>query len=183
MGYKLSILVPYHEPHELMAEELERRLLVQSDLDKVELLILPNSGMRTKGEYRNELLLLAQGEYVAFVDADDRVAPDYIETLLKGIESKPDCISLRGEFTHDGGAPEIFEHSLKYTSWKTTNNTIKYERYPNHLNCIKAPIAKSIKFPHKNHGEDFQWSKDVYPLLKNEYYTDKILYYYDYITK
>jgi len=180
MGYKLSVLIPCHVDHE---EKMRKNLGYINDIPGIELRVKLNRGELTKGEYRNELLELAQGEYVAFVDADDRISPDYIETLLKGIETKPDCISLRGEITIDGGAPEIFEHSLKYSKWATTNNPIKYERMPNHLNCIRADIAKSVRFDHINHGEDHLWSKAIYPLLKNEYYTDKILYYYDYISK
>ena len=108
--------------------------------------------------------------------------PYYIETLLKAIEHSPDAVSLRGEITIDGGKPEIFEHSIKYSEWKTTDNKIKYERYTNHLNCIKSEIAKQIKYPEIRHGEDHQYSKALQAsgLVKNEYYTDKIMYYYNY---
>jgi glycosyltransferase involved in cell wall biosynthesis len=136
------------------------------------------------GEKRNALLKIANGEYVCFFDDDDEPSPNYIQTLLDAIETKPDCASLRGIMTTNGTNPEIFEHSLKYKAWRTTNNKIKYERYPNHLNCIKSQIAKQFKFPEINHGEDFQWSKAIHEsgILKTEYYIDDILYYYKFVT-
>ena len=136
------------------------------------------------GTKRNRLLEVSKGEYVCFFDDDDLPSKDYISTLLEAIETKPDCVSLRGIMTTNGSNPEIFEHSLKYKAWKTTKNKIKYERYPNHLNCIRADIAKQFKFPEVNHGEDYNWSKQLHEsgLLKNEYYTEKVLYYYKFVT-
>lgn len=136
------------------------------------------------GTKRNTLLQLASGKYLCFFDDDDKPSDDYIETILSAIESGPDCVSLRGIMTTNGENPEIFEHSLKYSAWKTTENTVKYERYPNHLNCIRASIAKQIPFPDKNYGEDFDWSTKLHEsgLLKTEYYTDKVLYHYKYLS-
>lgn len=176
MGYKLSVLIPCHGSH------YNKCVLIPTSKD-VQVIVLPNKGELTKGEYRNQLLDAAQGEYLSFVDADDRVSLDYIETLLTGISTGPDCISLRGEFIHNGTPSGLFEHSMKYSKWETTDGPITYLRMPNHLNCIKSSIAKQIRFPHINHGEDHEYSKLLLPLLKTEYYTDKILYHYDYWDK
>jgi glycosyltransferase involved in cell wall biosynthesis len=139
----------------------------------------------TIGEKRNRLLSDANGEYVAFIDDDDTVASDYVDTLLMALSTSPDCVSLRGVITWDGANPELFEHSIKYSAYATTTNPIKYERYPNHLNCIKASIAKQFKFPEINHGEDTDWATQIKEsgLLKKEVYIDKILYHYQYVTK
>ena len=149
----------------------------------VEILIYSGDS-ETIGNKRNYLMQSAKGEYLCFFDDDDMPSEDYIKELLKGIESVADCISLRGIMTTNGSNPEVFEHSLKYKSWRTTKNEIKYERYPNHLNCIKSDIAKQIKFPEINHGEDYDWSKKLHEsgLLKSEYYTDKVLYHYKFVT-
>lgn len=139
------------------------------------------------GAKRNALLGWAKGEYVAFVDDDDDVSENYISLLMEGINKGVDCCSLKGIYTVDGDIDGIFEHSLKYKEWKTTGNDngVKYERYPNHLNCIKASIAKQFKFPEKNHGEDYDWSKKLHDsgLLKIEHYIEQPIYFYKYRTK
>lgn len=181
---KLSILIPSLTDRSGSLERLET-LLNKQTTDEVEILTLIDSGELNIGAKRNILLDRAEGQYVAFIDDDDLVSSDYIPTLLKAIEHEPDCVSLRGVMTWDGQNPEIFEHSIKYDKYLTTDNPIKYERFPNHLNCIKASIAKQFKFPEKSFGEDTDWAvmlKDS-GLLKKEIFVDKILYHYLYRTK
>lgn len=149
----------------------------------IEILIFPDEELNL-GTKRNILLKAASGKYSCFFDDDDFPSADYISELRKAIEQNPDVVSLRGIMTTNGKNPELFEHSLKYSAWKTTDNEIKYERYPNHLNCIRASIAKQILFPEKNFGEDHDWSRKLHEsgLLKTEYYTDKVLYNYKFIS-
>ena len=136
------------------------------------------------GAKRNRLLQAAEGKYLCFFDDDDFPKSDYISTMKMALATEPDVVSLRGIMTTNGENPEIFEHSLQYNEWKTTDNFVKYERYPNHLNCMRADIAKQFSFPDKNFGEDHDWSKNVHEsgLLKKEYYTEKILYHYRFIS-
>lgn len=140
---------------------------------------------KTIGKKRNDLLDSANGKYICFIDDDDSISEDYFEHLRKGIDSDSDCCSLRGIITWDGKNPELFEHSIKYKHWATTNNTIKYERFPNHLNCIKSSIAKEFKFQEINFGEDMDWAVQINNsgLIKTEYFIDKIIYNYQYVTK
>jgi len=52
------------------------------------------------------------------------------------------------------------------------------------LNCIRRELVKDVKFPNLDHGEDTDWAMSISKkgLLKNEYYSDKTLYYYDFKT-
>jgi hypothetical protein len=104
--------------------------------------------------------------------------------ILKALKSKPDCLSLRGVITFDGHEPKIFEHSIKYSEYRTTANVITYERYPNHLNVIKSSIAKQFTFPEINFGEDTDWATQINKsgLLKKEVYIEEIIYYYKYVS-
>lgn len=184
MDYKLSILIPTRESDWPMVDTLMKEIRSQDKNSDVEILTLMNRGEHSIGYYRNTLVEWAHAPYLAFIDSDDMINKEYIQTLLKGIESKPDCISLRGVITIDGGKPEIFEHSIRYSQWRTTNNFIKYERFVNHLNCVKSSIAKQIKYPEISFGEDHAWSKALQAsnLIKTEYYTDVVLYQYLYKT-
>lgn len=185
----LSILIP------TLASRAEKCLtLVDSILDQVErnrligqveVVTLYDEGQKSIGTKRNELIQMAKGEYVCFVDDDDRISSNYIYLLMQGIDKGVDCCSLRGVITFDGANPCIFEHSLKYREYKTKDGeAVKYERMPNHLNCIKKELIFDIKFPEISHGEDTDWAHKVSDagVLKTEHYIDSVLYHYDFIT-
>lgn len=185
MKPKLSILVcrmPFrYTMWKNLQSELYRQILPYAN----QVQVLSDDRMSvTVGEKRNRLLNDADGDFILFHDDDDWPSGNYVELLMKAIESDCDCASLKGEYSVDGNFDGTFEHSLRYKEWKTTNNSIKYERFPNHLNLIRASIAKQFKFPEKSFGEDFTWSTKIHEsgLLKTEQYIPEILYYYRYIT-
>lgn len=181
---KLSILIPTIVGREEQYNSLVSELHKQYDGDEVEICSLKDNREMPIGEKRNKLLEMAKGEYVVSIDDDDSVSDNYIELLLKAAESGCDCASLKGVITTDGQDAQIFEHSLKYSEWRTTGNEVKYERYENHLNMIRSSIAKQFKFPETYFGEDHEWSKAIHEagVLKTEHYIDEILYYYKYIS-
>jgi glycosyltransferase involved in cell wall biosynthesis len=152
---------------------------------RVQVVVFEDKKEKSIGEKRNRLAQRAIGKYICFIDDDDTVSENYIKLLIEAANTDCDCSSLKGEITIDGGEPEIFEHSILYNKWETTNDTIKYLRFPNHLNMIRADIAKQFKFPEKNHGEDFDWSTMLHKsgLLKNEHYIPEVIYYYNYVSK
>lgn len=144
------------------------------------------------GEKRNFLISQAvkyQNEpgYVAFVDDDDNVSKHYVDLLLSGIRTEPDCCSLRGIITDDGVNPRVFEHSIRYKEYRTVikNGKEFYERYPNHISCMKLSIAKQFPFPAINHSEDTDFATQVFKsgLLKTEHWIDDIIYYYNHVSK
>jgi glycosyltransferase involved in cell wall biosynthesis len=177
---KLSILI-CHLPKR--KEYLERLLaILRPQLsNKIEVLI-DHSEPDTIGEKRNRLLKEAQGRYLAFIDDDDMVSPDYIRLLMEGINKGADCCSLTGEITTDGTNSKTFIHSIKYNSYFEKDGI--YYRPPNHLNCIKSSIAKLFPFPEKNHGEDTSWAMNICRsgILKIEHWIGETLYHYDYKT-
>ena len=188
---KLSILIPSlidrAESLNLLKIELERQVLENGLLGQVETITLVDNRELTIGAKRNELLKRANGEYLCYFDDDDYPSRKYIKRIFEGIKEKPDCCSLMGLITWNGENPEIFEHSIKYSEYKTNppTNGIRYERYPNHLNVIKSEIAKQFKFEEINFGEDTKWATRLFMsgLLKTEYYIHDVLYEYRYKRK
>lgn len=184
----LSILIPTlperAEKFSKLFFDINFQIELQNAFGLIEVLTDEAPKGKSIGKKRNDLLDKAQGEYVCFIDDDDKISDDYIRLVLNALQKKPDCLSLKGIITFDGHEPKIFEHSIKYSEYRTTENAITYERYPNHLNVIKSSIAKQFKFPEINFGEDTDWATQIHKsgLLKKEVQIDKILYYYKYIS-
>lgn len=185
---KLAILIPtldsrVEQLHNLLGE-LDRQANLLGVTDDI--VIIPNAddGTLPIGSKRNALLDHGTklADYVAFFDDDDYPGDNYLKYILEGCDKGFDCCSLRGVMLTDGENPELFEHSIKYGAWATTDNHIKYERYPNHLNAIKSSIAKRFKFPETNHGEDKGFSDQVHRAgaIKSEYYIEEVIYVYQY---
>lgn len=184
---KLSILIPTIESRREMLLDLVDKLLDQADelgvTDQIEIIPLEGNENKSVGAKRNALLEMAGGDYVAFFDDDDEPSEVYIRRIFEGIAMDKDCISLKGVITFNGENPAIFEHSIKYCAYKETKNDVKYERYPNHLNAIRASIAKQFRFPDIDFGEDTDWATQLFKSgkIKSEHYVDDVLYHYKFI--
>lgn len=182
----LSILIPTIKRHESFVIKLRKELYSQMIpySDRVEI-ICDNNENDSTGKKRNRLLQIADGDYVSFFDSDDWPSKNYVQLLMGAVETGCDCASLKGVYSVDGVEDGIFEHSIKYSEWKTTSNEIKYERFPTPLNLIRSEIAKKFKFPDISFGEDHHWSKQIHDsgLLKTEHYIPEVIYYYNYISK
>lgn len=68
--------------------EAEDRVLTElAELDRVRVLYKPNGG---EADARNLALLLADGEYLAFLDADNTLGPDFVARAVAMIEADPE---------------------------------------------------------------------------------------------
>lgn len=165
--------------------KLFAKLEEQTKTNEVEVLCLLDDRKRTTGEKRNSLLKIAQGEYVSFVDDDDRVAPNYVEAILRAIKKTPapDVVVFNvwvSGYRRSLGLPD---RTCRYDiSFSDQNLAHEYQRKPNHLMVWRAELARSVPFQARNRGEDFAWAKDIarrHPKLRQNR-IEEILYYYDY---
>lgn len=185
MSIKLSILVPSvaERRNTFLPKSLDMlygqyEQLSADQQAQVEILYLIDNKKQMLGYKRNSLIDICQGEYVVFVDCDDRVSEDYISTLLEATQNKTDVISFQAEVSINGAKPKICYYSID--NKRDRNTADAYYRIPNHICCVKREIALKVPFPHIKHGEDAAYSKLLLPYLNSSYNINRILYYYDY---
>lgn len=156
--------------------ELERQIAKRPD--KVEL-IIDNHEYNTVGKKRNDLLLMAKGNYISFIDSDDEISPNYILKVLTVIEcNRPDCIGINGIITTNGKDERKWFISKEYGCWKTEGDI--YLRTPNHISPVKRELALLAMFPEISFGEDYEYSMRLLPLLTSEEKITEPLYFYRY---
>lgn len=130
--------------------------------------VVIDAGDGTVGQKRQRLLERARGHFVAFVDDDDWVSHDYCSRIVWALRGDPavDCVRLCGVMTTAGSAPETFENSLKHRAWSDEGGV--HLRSPTHLSPVRRELALKVGFADLNHGEDLDYSRRLYPLLKVE---------------
>jgi len=180
----LSLLIPTIEPRHALFSRLLESLHTQIRASRwafeVEVLYCLDGGAQSIGGKRNHLIGRAKGLFIAFIDDDDEVSPDYVARICETIERSPaiDCIGIRGVITFRGAHPHEFVHSLRYSDYFSRRHT--YYRPPYHLNPMRLKIAAQYKFRDVSYSEDIDWALRIQRdgALKTEEFIDSILYYY-----
>lgn len=181
---KLSILVPSVDTRRnTFLPTMLNRLYGQLDLlpvnlrGEVEILFLVDNKTINLGKKRNQLAEISRGDYIVYVDDDDRISDDYISSILQATNEDKDCIVFHAQV--DGwGVVKPCYYSIDYP--EDSNNKRYYMRTPNHICAIKREHVLKAKFPEKMYGEDKDYAIKLKPLLKTETKIAKILYYYDF---
>jgi glycosyltransferase involved in cell wall biosynthesis len=150
---------------------------------RMEVIINSDSGEKSVGQKRNEIIKNASGHMLCYVDDDDMLAPNYFNKIIDAIQndSSLDSIGLGGVFYKDGQPQMVFKHANQYGGNFKDKNGVQY-RPINHLNPLKTEIVKkSGGFPEKDFGEDSEYSDRVFKLnlIKNEIIIDdEPMYHY-----
>ena len=182
---KLSILIPsvaerrntfLPKSLDMLYGQLEA--LPLEDQKQVEIIYLIDNKTMMLGDKRNLMVDMAKGQYISFVDCDDRISSDYISSLLEGIKSGADAIVFLAEVSLNGNPPKICRYSKDYG--RDYNTEKEYHRIPNHIPCIRKAISKKASFPSLKQAEDSGYAKLLRPHIRTEHKIEKVLYYYDY---
>lgn len=179
---KLSILVPAMFWRRKLADRLWKQFEDQIGDKPVEVLALYDNMRRTVGRKRQALMEIAQGEYIAFVDDDDRLAPDYVDTLLQAIEEAngADVILFDLERYSDGEFNCTITYDIDKTQLPNKPKTINC--IPSHLMCFKRSTALKAEWPNANSGEDVVWDRRLLPYLQTQHKIPRALYFYEWVS-
>lgn len=142
----------------------------------VEHLVLLDTKTRSVGIKRQALLDAARGKYIAFVDDDDDISPDYVAEIIRAITyAQTDVITFKQEAIVNGvsglcsfglGQPdEAFSPSgFLRNAW--------------HVCAWRRDLVKDCLFPDNSYGEDLTWSLQARFRARTSHHIDKVLHTY-----
>ena len=182
---KLSVLInTIDERHEDMVN-LYHDLIIQVGDYPVEILVLMDNKKRTIGEKRTSLLQVAKGEYVTTVDDDDDISDDYIDELMKAIESGSDVITFKQQASIDDETFTVtfgMNNENEQLTRGFNDKFVDIKRKPFHVCAWKRELVKDIIFPSANYSEDWAWCEEALLRVQTETHIDKVLHYYKFST-
>lgn len=149
----------------------------------VEVIFEVDNKQITTGAKRNKLLDRASGKYIAFIDDDDRVYPNYISAILEALKDDPDCVATRGHYSENGGHKTEWRLSKSFRDYDGAEfgNKILFRR-ANHLTPVKREHALKARFPDISNAEDKAYSAALNQYLITEHEITEPIYHYDYET-
>jgi glycosyltransferase involved in cell wall biosynthesis len=158
----------------------------------VEILVLLDNRSKSISEKRNDLLQMARGKYIAFLDDDDAVSKDYMSAILKAIdENDVDCISFN-QWCSINGEPMDVEFGIGNPHgqlWRDEDGFLgDIKRPPYHMCVWRREIAVSEAFnpvygANGQSSEDIDWLMRLYPKIQTEHHIPDALHGYIYNSK
>lgn len=186
----LSILIPTIPERAVKFTELYNEVMAQKHelnslhptLGDVEVLIDGSKkfleGGLSIGKKRESLVNRATGKYLLFLDDDENIAPNYLETLVRLCQHDVDVVTFRA-FVRMRSYWGLVDMRLgnDVNEQMTPDNTVNRTAW--HTCPVKSVYAKMFPFPDISDGEDFEWMQKVLACCTTEAHTDKIIFCYN----
>jgi len=154
----------------------------------VEHLSLVDNRKRTIGAKRDALLRIARGTFVAYVDDDDTVTPDYVGSLVAAIKiaiaptasptEQVDVITF-AQFARVDKAHAKIVFGLRQQNHPFVHDT-EVLRAAWHVCAWRRSVAILSHFPESNYGEDWAFAEPLNRIARASIHLDKVLHYYRY---
>jgi glycosyltransferase involved in cell wall biosynthesis len=171
----IATVVERKEKFNILYSFLQKQLV-----NNVEILFESDNKEISIGKKRQNLLEKANGKWVVFIDDDDWVSDDYINSIVEALKENPDCVGFYIECSGTKG--KTASVSNKWDDWKNNIEGFDYIRTPYQKSPIKKEICLNISYKDMRFGEDYDFSKRLKEsnLIKTEVFIPKVLYYYRY---
>lgn len=186
----LSILIPTIPERSNEFDVLFNKLTEQKtecerlhdSLEEVEIIyatgLRHDQGGVTVGAKRNSLVEQAQGKYLCFVDDDDNIPGNYVESLLRLCQNDADIITFKQLLKTDFYW-SIVNFNIAHEENEEATPEQEIKRRPFHVCPIRSEIAKKYLFPDKNNAEDWAWMEQVLSEVVTQSHSNLILHEYN----
>ena len=165
----------------ILTEQLAQQI---GDLP-VEHLSFIDNRKRSIGAKRDALLRIARGTFIAYVDDDDTVSPDYVEALVAAIkiaiktpmENKQVDVITFEQFARVDDAQAKIVFRLRQQNQPFVPNT-EVQRAAWHVCAWRRSVAILSHFPESNYGEDWAFAEPLNRIARASIHLKKVLHYY-----
>lgn len=184
----LSILIPTtpdrHEMFTALFNEVHRQIgymqTVHPSLGKIEVLVDDSKrfldGGLSIGKKREALVKRAEGKYLCFLDSDDWIAPNYVETLVRLCQRDADVCTFRN-ITKTDTFWCVVDMGFHYPN-DQANPNLTVRRRPWHICPVRSSFARKYDFEDSNYSEDFTWMEKVLSHCTTEAKSEAIIHEY-----
>lgn len=186
----LSILIPTIPQRKEQFTKLYNEVMAQVHMmysiheSMGEVQVLVNGGERfldgglSIGKKRESLVLSAEGKYLCFLDDDDNIAPNYVESLMRLCLQGQDICTFRAMVKMQSFWA-LVDMRFIYTVNDQITPDYTVRRPPWHMCPVRSTYAKLFPFQDLNNAEDFEWMQKVLSCCASEAHTDKIIFQYN----
>jgi len=193
--FKLSILIPTipdrKDQFDALNNEVKKQVRecdeVHPTLGLVEVLFMSTptykNGGPSIGEKRHKLVQAANGEYLCFLDDDEGIAPNYIETLLRLMHNQTPSVCTFRSIAKMDNFWCIIDMSLKHKKNEQASPNHIIKRPPWHICPVRFNIAQAEEFNNSNYGEDWDWFERVLSKCTTESKSNAIIHQYNHSNK
>lgn len=184
----LSVLIPSIPERATQLGDLLTRLTIQKQfieanwiLGEIEIVIddstsFLNGGLSI-GKKREALVQRAQGRYLCFLDDDEDIAGNYLQTIVRLSESKADLLTFRSIADLDDYWCVVDMSLYNPVNEETSPDKICL-RKPWHVCAVKSHLAKIHQFDDTNYGEDWTWFERVLKFCTSEAHSNAAIHRY-----
>jgi len=178
----LSILTASIPERADKLEMLTAKITAQIGDLPVEHLVFLDNRKRTIGAKRDALLRIARGTFIAYVDDDDTVSPDYVASLVEAIKTtaspndQVDVITF-AQFARVDEAHAKIVFGLRQENQPFVPDTAVL-RAAWHVCAWRRSVAILSHFPESNYGEDWAFAEPLNRIARSSIHLDKVLHYY-----
>lgn len=180
----LTVVVPSIPSRMESMSLIVKELFRQAEGKPVEVICLLDNRKSNLSEKRNQAISNAKGRFITFVDDDDKVEEDYVESILEAIRGNPEAHCIVFDVMVHGytETPKLCRYGIEYSHGE---NEASYLRKPNHVMAYRTSISKRHQYRKDLSAinEDTEWADRASREIKRQARVEKVLYHYFYNEK